>query len=140
MKKLLGFVAALVISTAAFAQKGPKIGFSSDTVDYGTISKEQDNGIRVFEFTNTGDAPLVISDVKSTSGITITSRPREAIMPGKTGRIEVKYGMGVGPIRRTITIESNAVNYPNGVVPLKIKGEVIDKNAATNDKKKAVDN
>jgi hypothetical protein len=45
-------------------------------------------------------------------------------MPGKTGKIEVKYNMGVGPIRKTITIETNATNYEAGRVALKIKGEV----------------
>jgi hypothetical protein len=33
--------------------------------------------------------------------------------------------MAVGPIRKTITVESNAVNY-DGRVPLKIKGEVTE--------------
>jgi hypothetical protein len=37
-----------------------------------------------------------------------------------------KYNMAVGPIRKTITVESNAVNYDGGRVPLKIKGEVTD--------------
>jgi len=41
----------------------------------------------------------------------------------------VKYNMGVGPIRKTITIESNASNYEGGRIPLKIKGEVYVKEA-----------
>ena len=46
---------------------------------------------------------------------------------GKTGKIEVKYNMNPGPIRKTITVESNAVNYDEGRVALKIKGEVVVK-------------
>ena len=46
-------------------------------------------------------------------------------MPGKTGKIDIKYNMQAGPIRKTITVESNAVNYEGGRIPLKIKGEVI---------------
>lgn len=129
MKKLLGFVVALVITTAAYSQNGPKIEFKSDTIDYGTVSKGEDNGVRVFEFTNTGDAPLIITDVKSTCGCTVPSKPKEPIQPGQSSKIEVKYNMNPGPIRRTITVLSNAVNYPNGMVPLKIKGTVIDKSA-----------
>jgi hypothetical protein len=35
--------------------------------------------------------------------------------------------MAVGPIRKTITVESNAeLCYDGGRVPLKIKGEVTD--------------
>lgn len=127
MKKLLGFVAVLVITTTANAQNGAKIEFKSDTIDYGTVSKGDDNGVRIFEFTNTGDAPLIIKDVKSTCGCTVPTKPKDPIQPGKTGTIEVKYNMQPGPIRKTITVESNAVNYPGGIVPLKIKGTVIDK-------------
>ena len=93
MKKFLGLIAAVFISAAAYSQAGPKIELKSDTIDYGTVSKENDNGIRVFEFTNTGDAPLIIKDVKSTCGCTVPSKPKEPIMPGKTGQIEVKYNM-----------------------------------------------
>ena len=35
--------------------------------------------------------------------------------------------MNAGPIRKTITVESNAVNVPEGRVAIKIKGEVIVK-------------
>ncbi|RZJ56505.1 MAG: DUF1573 domain-containing protein [Flavobacterium sp.] len=127
MKKFLGLLAVIVISTASYAQKGPKIEFKSDTVDYGTVSKDEDNGLRAFEFTNTGDAPLIIQDVKSTCGCTVPTKPKDPIMPGKTGKIEVKYNMAPGPIRKTITVQSNAVNYTDGVVPLKLKGTVVDK-------------
>jgi hypothetical protein len=48
-------------------------------------------------------------------------------MPGKTGKIDVKYNMSPGPIRKTITVESNATNFEGGRVPLKIKGEVVVK-------------
>jgi hypothetical protein len=76
---------------------------------------------------NTGDAPLIITNVQSTCGCTVPSKPTEPILPGKTGKIDVKYNMNPGPIRKTITVESNAVNYPNGTLSLKIKGEVIIK-------------
>jgi hypothetical protein len=137
MKKLFGFVAAVLISAGAYAQKGAKIEFKSDTVDYGTVSKGDDNGVRTFEFTNTGDEPLVIKGVKSTCGCTVPTWPKTPVMPGKSEKIEVKYNMTLGPIRKTITVESNAVNFSGGVVPLKLKGTVVDKAGAT-DKKKAV--
>ena len=91
------------------------------------MNKEDDNGVRSFEFTNTGDEPLIISNVQSTCGCTVPSKPTEPIAPGKTGKIEVKYNMNPGPIRKTITVETNAVNAEEGRVVLKIKGEVIAK-------------
>lgn len=40
-------------------------------------------------------------------------------MPGMMGKIEVKYNMNPGPIRKTITVESNAINVEGGKVALK---------------------
>lgn len=125
MKNLVAILFVGLMSFGAFAQeKVAKIEFKTDTIDYGTIEKGAD-GVRVFEFTNTGDAPLIISDVKSTCGCTVPKKPDGPIMPGKTGEISVKYDTNrVNPIRKTITVTSNAANNPT--VALKIKGEVID--------------
>ncbi|WP_310557705.1 DUF1573 domain-containing protein [Flavobacterium sp.] len=126
MKNRATLIAMVLMSSFGFAQ-GPKIEFKAkdNTIDYGTTAKKNDNGVRYFEFTNTGDAPLIISNVLSTPGFTIPSKPNDPVMPGKTGKIEVKYSMIPGPIRKTITVESNAVNYEGGRIPLKIKGDVI---------------
>lgn len=128
MKKYILF-ALVLVNTAVFAQKGPKIEFKDkdNTIDYGVTNKDDDNGVRSFEFTNTGDADLVITNVQSTCGCTVPSKPTEPIKPGKTGKIDVKYNMHTGPIRKTITVESNAVNVEEGRVAIKIKGEVIEK-------------
>ena len=64
--------------------------------------------------------------------------PQDPIMPGATGKIEVKYDTNrVMPIRKTISVESNA---DTPVVSLKIKGEVIDpsKTSVLNKKEKSV--
>lgn len=129
MRKLLAMIALILTSAISFAQKGPKIEFkaANNTIDYGTVVAGTDDGLRSFVFTNTGDAPLVITNVRSTCGCTVPSKPTEPIMPGKTGNIDVKYNMSVGQISRTVTVESNAVNYENGTVPLRIKGEVVTK-------------
>lgn len=126
MKNLLNLIAVLFISTVAFAQ-GAKIEFKEETINYGTVTKGEDNGKRKFEFTNTGDAPLEIKNVKSTCGCTVPTKPTQPIMPGKSDFIEVQYNMNVGPISKSITVESNAVNVPSGMVTLRIKGTVIEK-------------
>lgn len=127
MKNIVTIIAAVLMSSFGFAQNGPKIEFKAkdNTIDYGTTSKKKDNGVRSFEFTNTGDAPLIITNVLSTCGCTVPTKPNAPIMPGKTGKIDIKYSMIPGPIRKTITVESNAVNYEGGRIPLKIKGDVI---------------
>lgn len=127
MKKFLFIVTFMTLGVLANAQSGAKIQFKApeNTIDYGTVTKEGDNGIRIFEFTNTGDAPLIIKSANASCGCTVPTKPTEPIQPGKTGKIEVKYNMNPGPIRKTITVETNAVNVESGKVVLHIKGLVV---------------
>ena len=127
MKKLITIFFIGLASLAINAQdKVAKIEFKSDTIDYGTIEKGSD-GVRVFEFTNTGNAPLIISNVTSSCGCTVPSWTKDPVLPGKTGKIDVKYDTNrVNPIRKTITVMSNA---ENPTFALKIKGDVIDSKA-----------
>ncbi len=109
-----------VIGFAANAQA--KFEFKTETIDYGEISKGSD-GVRSFEFTNVGDEPLVITDVKSSCGCTVPEKPDGPIAVGETGVIKVKYDTKrVGPIRKTITVYSNA---DEPVKALKIKGTIL---------------
>lgn len=130
MKKLALMALVALIGFTAQAQQA-KISFKEDTVDYGTIAKGSD-GVRVFEFTNTGDAPLIISDVKSSCGCTVPKKPNGPIAPGASSTIEVKYDTNrVGPIRKTVTVYSNA---SEPMVALKIKGEVMSDSASVLEK------
>lgn len=127
MKKIILVALVALVSFAAQAQA--KIVFKTDTIDYGQIAKGSD-GVRVFEFTNTGSEALVISDVKSSCGCTVPEKPKGPIAPGETGQIKVKYDTKrVGPIRKTVTVYSNATE---AIKALKIKGEVIDKSVLEN--------
>ena len=84
MKNLLGYIAVLILSVSTYGQTGPKIEFKEETINYGEVVKGVDDGVRVFEFTNTGDAPLIITNVKSSCGCTVPSKPKEPILPGKS--------------------------------------------------------
>jgi len=120
MKKLLLIAVMALVSVAAHSQA--KMSFEAETIDYGQIDKGSD-GVRVFTFTNTGDADLIISDVKSSCGCTVPKKPDGPVAPGATSTIEVKYDTKrVGKIRKTITVYSNAAEP---VKALKIKGEVL---------------
>lgn len=124
MKKFLVFLFVATLGLATQAQeKKAEIKFVTEEIDYGTV-KQGDNGVRVFEFTNTGKAPLVISSATSTCGCTVPSWPKDPIAPGGKGKIEVKYNTAnLGAIRKTITITSNATETPT--VALRIKGNVV---------------
>jgi len=90
-------------------------------VDYGTIEHNAD-GARKFVFTNNGTKPLLIKNAKGSCGCTVPTWPREAIAPGTTAEIGVKYATNrVGKFTKTITLTTNASKKP---VILTIKGEV----------------
>jgi len=58
------------------AQQGtfPKIEFEESEFDFGTI--EQGTAVEhIFKFKNTGEAPLVIVDAKSSCGCTVPEKP-----------------------------------------------------------------
>jgi len=138
MKKIVILLFVGMIGFAVSAQeKVAKIKFETETIDYGTIEKGA-NGVRVFEFTNIGDAPLVITKVKSTCGCTVPSWPKAPVMPGETGQIEVKYDTKrLDVFIKTILVTSNA-QRPS--IALKIKGNVIDssKSSVLDKKSKSV--
>ena len=122
MKKTVIIALIAFIGLAQQANAQAKIEFKTDIIDYGEIAKGSD-GLRVFEFTNTGDAPLIVSNVKSSCGCTVPSKPEGPVAPGESSTIEVKYDTKrIGPIRKTVTVYSNA-DQP--IVSLKIKGKVL---------------
>ena len=122
MKKIVAIALIAIVSFVTQANAQAKIEFKSETIDYGEIEKGSD-GVRVFEFTNTGDEPLIISEVKSSCGCTVPSKPDGPIAPGASSTISVKYDTKrVGPIRKTVTVYSNA---SQAIMSLKIKGKVL---------------
>jgi hypothetical protein len=56
----------------------------------------------------------------------VIEKPKSPILPGKTGIISLKYDMHAGPIRRSLTIETNAVNADGGRILFKLRGEVTE--------------
>ena len=123
MKRIFISFFTVVLGLTATAQDFAIITFDYITIDYGTVVKGED-GIRQFKFTNTGTSELKITQVRSSCGCTIPKKPDAPIAPGASDIIEVKYDTErIGPIRKTITVASNA-SVP--MVALKIKGEVIE--------------
>ncbi len=88
--------------------KLPSIEFNETVHDFGTIP----NGTpvsTVFTYKNTGESPLVVSDIKSTCGCTVPSDWTKEVMPGQTGEFKVNFdGKGNGnQVTKTITLTTN---------------------------------
>jgi len=112
---------SLLAAYTATAQNGATIKFDKLVHDFGELIQGDRSEVD-FTFTNTGDAPLLLSNVRSTCGCTVPTWPHDPILPGKTAAIKVKYDSNrIGPINKQITVESNATNGP---VYLKITGNI----------------
>jgi hypothetical protein len=99
------------------------IRFAEELKDFGDIPQESTNKYS-FAFTNTGLEPLIIENATGSCGCTVPNYPKEPIMPGKSGVIEVEYkpGQQEGPQQKTVTITANT--EPRQTL-VKIKANVI---------------
>ena len=94
---------------SAQIEKGAKIEFNKETHDYGNIKYDGDPYC-TFDFKNTGDEPLIISNAKGSCGCTVPEWPKEPIAPGAKGTIRVKYDTKrPGPINKSVTIYLSAI-------------------------------
>ena len=128
------------MTSAAFAQvqteaqptpatDGPQANFETMVMDYGEIEQGSEP-LRVFNFTNTGNAPLVISNAKGSCGCTVPIWPKKPIAPGESSKIEVRYDTNrVGKFVKKVTLTTNVANADGGKIFLSIKGKVNKKPA-----------
>jgi len=99
----------------------PTIDFEKEVHDFEKLDYAGD-GTYDFVFVNNGATPLIITNAKGSCGCTVPRYPREAIAPGESAKINVRYDTKrVGPFTKTVTINSNA---STPVKVLTIKGAV----------------
>lgn len=117
---MLGFKQSLLAQEVA---TGAQITFQKDTHDFGEVPMSG-NATYSFGFKNTGTEPLIISQVRWSCSCQLAEWSKEPVLPGKTGLIKVRYDSNrVGPIIKSFTVFSNAVNEPSK--NLFIKGRVL---------------
>ncbi|GMN07294.1 DUF1573 domain-containing protein [Croceitalea sp. MTPC5] len=110
------------------AKKIPVMSFDKAEHDFGQIVQGTPQET-IFTFTNTGDAPLIITDAKSSCGCTVPQYPKNTpIAPGESGEMVVKFnGSGQNQVTKTITVTANTAK---GSELLRIKAFVNPKGAA----------
>lgn len=118
MYKGLFFILGLFFSIGISAQE---FKFEKETINYGKI-KKGDDGKRIFEFTNVGNAPLIIKEIKTSCDCAIPKKPEKPIMPNEKITLTVEYDTTkVGGFSKEIIIFSNAKEK---VKRIKIKGYI----------------
>ena len=92
----------------AVASNFPVLEFDKKEHDFGEI--EAKTAVEtVFNYKNTGDAPLVITDIKSSCGCTVPQDwSKEPLAPGESGKFTVKFnGSGKNKVTKSITVTAN---------------------------------
>ncbi len=112
MKRYILFLFFASLTIVSFGQNAkdtkPEFKFVKELINYGKVAQNS-NGDRVFEFTNIGKSPLIITDIKTSCDCTVPKKPTAPIMPGEKGKITVSYDTSkVGGFSKQITIFSNA--------------------------------
>ncbi len=130
---MLPLMLTLGMALSAFAQMSimemePEVKFGAmakmtllETVhDFGEITKEKPV-THTFTFKNEGNAPLIISSVKTSCGCTASNYTKEAIAPGEFGEVTATYNAAKeGTFNKSIQVVSNG-----GESTLFIKGIVL---------------
>lgn len=99
----------------------PEITFEETEFDFGQI-EQGTNVEHTFVFTNTGDAPLVLTGASSTCGCTVPTFTEDPIAPGEKGEMLVQFdGTGFNQVTKTVTLRANT---SSGVEQVRIKAFV----------------
>ena len=101
----------------------PQIKFADTKQSFGFVKKGEQVKL-LYNFTNTGNQPLIISDVKTECSCTKVNFPKEPIQDGKTGTIEVLFDTSPTYDRqdRIVEILSNDKKSPTKI---RFKGVVL---------------
>lgn len=97
------------------------LGFVTESYDFGEIEEEGGYAETIFNFINTGDEPIKITNVKASCGCTTPGWTKEEVMPGDTGFVKARYNPRNRPgrFRKSLKVYANSaqkVLYISGFV------------------------
>lgn len=126
MKKFILVIALVIgVEVAVNAQTKPaEFKFEAETHDFGKIPLNKP-AVYTFNFTNTGDLPLIISKIETTCGCTVGEYTKTPVKKGEKGFVKVTMtpsGIAL-PFNKAITVTSNARTTTK---VLYVKGESVE--------------
>lgn len=124
----LALLMALIMPLAAYAQtpQGAEIEFQSKVIDLGELSQSDDKQIVRLAYTNAGDVPLVVTEVRTSCSCTTVKYSREKVMPGERGTMTITMEPAKAPegsFYRVLSVYSTA---RSGVAHITLKAEIIN--------------
>lgn len=125
MKTIITTLTILFFSVFNVQAKGV-VTFEKTAHDFGMILEKDGNVSHTFTFTNTGNEPIIISNVSASCGCTTPEWTKTPVLPGKKGIVTATYLVAgrPGPFDKSLTVVSNA---QESSVVIRVKGEVVQK-------------
>jgi len=133
MKKMNGYLfLSVLILICSYSVAQGNMKFVSEVHDFGDIP-EGPPVSHTFEFVNTGDQPLIITNASPSCGCTTPDWTKTPVPPKGKGFIKATYNTEgrPGSFNKSITITSNGIE-PTKVIF--IKGNVIPKSQNSTNK------
>lgn len=124
MKKIFTLLILALSASGIYASADATISFEEKTHDFGTIDENGGAVSYEFEFTNTGDSPLMILNATASCGCTRPEFPKKPVKAGQKAKIKVTYlpKGRPGEFVKSVTVKSN--DKKNKKTTLKIEGFV----------------
>lgn len=117
---LLSIIALLTTVLVAVAQ--PRISSNKEVHNFGQIEWKRPVTVE-YTITNTGNEPLVLTDVNTSCACSVAEWTKEPIAPGEKGVVKASFdAKALGRFEKSVAIYSNAEPH---LVYLKFKGEVV---------------
>ena len=125
MKRFVNTMLLLLAMTlTAVADDYAEATFKEVSYDFGTIKESKGPVTHKFEFTNTGNKPLIVTNAVASCGCTKPEFPTKPIKPGKKGHIKVTFSPAgrAGAFKKTIKVKTNGKEVRTALV---IEGTII---------------
>ena len=111
-------------ATATETPEGAVIEFAEKLIDLGTLAQDDDKQVLRLSFTNTGDVPLVVTEVRTSCTCTTVQHDRRKVLPSERGVITITVDPSKAPkgsFYRVLQVYSTA---RNGVQYITLKAEI----------------
>ena len=119
-RSILSILTVFIITLSAIAQ--PRLSSNKETHNFGQIEWKHPVTVE-YTITNTGDKPLVLTNVTTSCACSVADWTKKPIAPGEKGTVSATFdAKALGHFEKTIGIYSNA--QPS-LVYLKFVGEVV---------------
>ena len=111
---LLLSIVTLLVSSPLYADepKGADIELSEKIVDMGVLAQDDDKQLLRVSYRNTGDVPLVVTEVRTSCSCTTVKYNRKPVMPGEEGVINITVDPKKAPkgnFYRVLQVHSTAI-------------------------------